>query len=208
MSNGANSLKADLPHFQWGLLALLLALGVGVTVVMLAQSYFERAQKFQNSASKRLSDARTNLSAAQEDRLNMANYTQEYAAMLQRNIIGNENRLDWIDGLEAIRNQNLVLGFKYTIEPQKPYKPPVAVNSGNFSMNQSSMLLTFDLLHEGQLANFFRALRNNIKGQFLLDGCSIERVSSTSGLDTAALAPQLTATCRGEWLTLKNRNTP
>jgi hypothetical protein len=208
MSNGANSLMTDLSHYKWGLLALLLALGASASVVMVAQDYYKRAQQFQNSASKRLSAAHSNLSAAQEDRLNMATYTQEYAAMLQRNIIGDEKRLDWIDGLEAIRNQNVVLGFKYTIEPQKPYKPPVAVDSGNFSLNQSSMLLTFDLLHEGQLANFFRALRNNIKGQFLLDGCSIERVSSTSGLSTAALAPQLTATCRGEWLTLKNRNTP
>jgi hypothetical protein len=211
MSSAKDRLRTDLPHIQWGLLAVLLALGIGGAVVMLTDNFLTSAQKLHADATKRLSDARKNLGAAQEDRMNMAAYAEEYAALLKRNIIGNEQRLDLIDGLEAIRNRNVVLGFKYAIAPQEPYKPPVALDSGNFAINMSRMSLSFDLLHEGQLAKFFDMLRNNANGWYMLDGCTVERLAKRGGgvsTDHTGLAPQLKAECKGEWLTLKNRNAP
>lgn len=198
--------RTDLPHYQWGLLALVLALLICGTAVAFSQGFLTRAQEAHNAAQKQLNDARKYLAAAQDDRANMAAYAEEYALLLRRNIIGNEQRLDWIDGLETIRNQNVVLGFKYTIAPQKVYKPPTALDSGNFTLNASEMKLDFDLLHEGQLVNFFNALRKNIKGEFLLDGCTVERLDKTN--TTHGISPQLKAECSGEWLTLKNRNSP
>lgn len=198
--------KTDLPHYQWGLLALAATLLVGGTAVALSQGLLSKAETSHATAQKQLSDARKNLAAAQDDRANMANYAEEYALLLKHNIIGNEQRLDWIDGLESLRKQNVVLGFKYTIDPQKPYKSPTAVDSGNFTINASEMKLSLDLLHEGQLVNFFNALHNNIKGLFLLDGCVIERLDKTGNIP--GLSAQLKAECHGEWLTLKNRNTP
>lgn len=198
--------KTDLPHYQWGLLTLLLTLLVCGTAVVFSQGYFTHAQDAHAAAQMQLNNARSNLTAAQDDRVNMAAYAEEYALLLNRNIIGNEQRLDWIDGLENIRRQNVVLGFKYAIAPQKAYTPPTAIDSGNFTLNASEMKLSFDLLHEGQLVNFFNALHNNIKGEFLLDGCTIERADKIS--IQQGIAPQLRAECSGEWLTLKNRNAP
>lgn len=198
--------KANLPHYKWGLLALVLTLGIGGAAVVFSQDFYNRAQNANSAAQKQLSNAHKELAAAQDDRVNMTTYAEEYALLLKRNIIGNEQRLDWIDGLETLRNQSMVMGFKYTISPQKAYKPPTTLDNGNFTLNTSEMKLNFDLLHEGQLVNFFNALRNNIKGEFLLDGCSIERLDKTSA--PHGISPQLKAECSGGWLTLKNRNTP
>ena len=60
------------------------------------------------------------------------------------------------------------------------------------------MTLQFNLLHEGQLVNFFDALRTNINGLFILDHCTLERYADTN--------IQLKAECSGGWLTLKNRS--
>jgi hypothetical protein len=208
MSDEGNSLKTSLPHIKWGVLAILLALGTGGAIVMVTRAYLSHELRFKNMASSRLATARNNLKAAQEDRQNMSTYTQEYAALLQRNIIGKERRLDWIDGLDALRKRNIVLKFNYTISPQKPFTPPVPVKNGNFILNQSSMTIRFQLLHEGQLVNFFQALNNTIDGLFLLQGCDITRATGANTDNVTALAPQLTALCKGMWLTLKNRNTP
>jgi hypothetical protein len=207
MSDKGNSLKTSLPHIKWGVLAMLLALGIGGAIVMVTNTYLGHELRFKNTASGRLATARNNLKGAQEDRQNMSTYTQEYSALLQRNVIGKERRLDWIDGLNTLRKRNIVLKFNYTISPQKPFTPPVPVNNGNFSLLQSSMKMNFDLLHGGQLVNFFQALNSTIDGLFLLQGCDISRVESGTD-NVAALAPQLTASCQGVWLTLKNRNTP
>lgn len=208
MSDGIISLKTSLPHIKWGVLAMLLALGAGSAIVMITGAYSSHERRLMSEASSRLSAARKNLAAAEEDRLNMSTYNQEYAALLERNIIGKEQRLDWIDGLEALRKRNIVLKFTYSISPQKLFTPPIPVNSGNFSLYQSTMAITFNLLHEGQLVNFFHALNGAINGLFLLEGCDIRRTGDSGAGNTDALSPQLTASCKGIWLTLKNRSTP
>ena len=199
--------RNDLKHYRWGLAALVLTLSIGGAAVAISQGFFNREQSANAAAQKQLKDALRELSAAQDDRANMANYAEEYAVLLKRNIIGSEQRLDWIDGLETIRKENVALGFSYTIAPQKTYTPPTAIDSGNFVLNASDMTLHLDLLHEGQLANFFGAVRNTIKGDFLLDGCAIERQPKGATV-SHGVAPQLTAECSGVWLTLKNRNAP
>ena len=78
-------------------------------------------------------------------------------------------------GLEKLRQQNLVIDFRYNIAPQKIYAPQPAIDSGNFDIHYSEMKLQFDLLHEGQLLNFFDALRSQTNGQYQLEGCTLQR---------------------------------
>ncbi|HYR06033.1 MAG TPA: hypothetical protein VEP71_05055, partial [Gallionella sp.] len=85
-------------------------------------------------------------------------------------------------------------------------QPPV--DSGNFNIHYSEMKLRFDLLHEGQLLNFFDALRTDIKGWYQLDGCSLQRSIGAINEDNAPPTAYLRAECNGGWITLKNRNAP
>ena len=132
-------------------------------------------------------------------------FRSEYGTLLQRKIIGNDQRLDWIEGLEKIHQQQRVLDFKYAIAPQQPYTPAPPLDSGNFELNLSNMTLQLDLLHEGQLITFFDTLRTDIKGWFIIDHCSLERSAAAPENGTVS---QLKAECTGGWLTLKNRNAP
>jgi len=190
--------QADLAQIKWSLLTFLLTLAVGGSMVFLSQKFAANAQKSRRDAQQQLNDARSKLTAARDDLENMATYTKEYSAIQRREIIGDEQRLNLIEGLEALRKRNLVLDFKYTITPQQPYKPAPALDSGNFDLRLSNMTLQFELLHEGQLLNFFDSLRHDMNGWFILDHCTLERSTNT--------AAQLKADCVGGWLTLINRN--
>jgi hypothetical protein len=64
------------------------------------------------------------------------------------------------------------------------------------------MTLEIDLLHEEQLVQFIAALRSQLKGWFILDGCDLSR--AFPGTE----ATPLKASCKGGWLTMKNRNMP
>lgn len=203
-----SNLRTDIHYIKWGLLALLCALATGGTAVMFSQHFLDNAQQAYRNTENQLSAARRNLATAIDDQQNMATYTQEYSMLLNRHVIGSEQRLDWIDGLERLRQRNIVLGFTYTISPQMPYTPPVALDSGSFALNRSDMKISFQLLHEGQLINFFKALRTNVKGWYMLDGCTIDRLDSTSERSESDATPHLKAECKGGWLTLKNRSTP
>ena len=190
--------QADLPHIKLSLITLIASLVIGGSAVFFSQKFATDAKKSRQDAQQQLNDARSKLNAARDDQQNMATYTKEYSAIQRREIIGDEQRLNLIENLETLRQRNRVLDFKYAIAPQQPYKPATAVDSGNFDLKLSAMTLQLELLHEGQLINFFDSLRRDMNGWFILDKCTLDRNSGA--------AAQLKADCAGGWLTLKNRN--
>ena len=198
-----SDLKSDLPYIKWGLLSMLLATAISGTAIFLSQNFLSQSQHAHATADRKLTEARHTLTTATADRPNTRSYTHEYTMLQKRGISGDEQRLGWIDELEHLRQRKLVMSFNYTISPQKPYKSPTALDSGNFDVLRSDMELSFKLLHAGQLINFFDALRSGSNGWFMLDSCTITR--NPLNVDHGNL-PQLEAKCKGGWLTLKNRN--
>ena len=204
--------KSDFPHTKWSLLIFLFVLCTGGAAIVASENFVVQSQRDQRDAKRKLSEARSQLATAEQDRENMKTYTLEYGSLLEHNIIGNDQRLDWIEGMDKLRKQNLVLDFKYTIAPQKSYTPDPPLDSGNFQLNLSDMALQFELLHEEQLTTFFDAMHIGIKGWFILDHCSLERTTAAPPDDdddilrAPSATPRLKAECTGGWLTLKNRN--
>jgi hypothetical protein len=194
--------SADFPIIRWSVLALCASVGLSAVMLFSSGKYADKTQLDLQSAQSASHDARNHLTAANEDKENMAIYADEYGKLMTRNIIGDDQRLDWIEGLEKLRKQNFVADFKYNIAPQKNYAPQPAIASGNFDIHYSEMKLNFDLLHEEQLLNFLAALRIQNIGWYQLDGCTLKRSENP---DPATQA-QLKAECTGGWITLKNRN--
>lgn len=197
--------KSDFSLIKWSLFIFLSALVLGSTAIIASENFITRAQAEQRATQRQMNEARRQLATAGEDRENMKTYTLEYGSLLERNIIGSDQRLDWIEGMDKILKQNRVLDFKYAIAPQQIYIPAPPLDGGNFELYLSSMTLQFNLLHEGQLINFFDTLRNDIKGWFIIDHCTLERGSLSSDPANFNSAAQLKADCTGGWLTLKNR---
>lgn len=194
--------KDDLPFLKWSLGAFLLSLALAGGLISLSEHFLAQSLKDRETAQKQLTDARTQLIAAQSDKENMAAYALEYNSLLGQKVIGSEQRLDWLEGLEKLRQQNIVLDFKYTIAPQQAYAPKPPLEAGNFNLNRSGMSLQIDLLHEEQLLQLFRKMKQQLSGWFMLDGCSITRTDPAD-----ELAP-LHAECTGGWFTMKNRSAP
>lgn len=188
-----------------------IAIGVSVLasglILYSSIKYADFTLKNRRAAQSQMNDARNRLSMARQDRDNLSDYSKEYDNLKANEIIGDDHRLDWMEGLEKLRKQNLVIDFRYNIAPQKNYAPQPAMDSGDFAIHYSQMKLQFDLLHEGQLLNFFNSLQNQIKGHYQLEGCKLVR-AVTEGNSAPAADKNLTAECNGGWITLKNRNSP
>ncbi|TAJ76498.1 MAG: hypothetical protein EPO42_12355 [Gallionellaceae bacterium] len=204
-----NFSKSDLPHIKWSLLAFMLSLLMGGSAIWMGDEYDTSALEDRQNAQKQVIDARNKLAAAQNDLENMSTYALEYAALVDHKIIGGEQRLDWMEGLEKLRQQHHVMDFKYTIAPQQSYAPNPPLVSGNFEISMSGVTLQMDLLHEMQLVKFFQSLREEIKGWFVVDHCTLNRPDSAgSPLAGASFVPQLKAECSGGWITLKSGDAP
>lgn len=201
--------KSDLPLLRWNILAFCAAALVSAVFLYGSGQYAEQSQQDRRNAQKQLNDARNRLIAARDDQENMAAYADEYGELEKYKIIGEDHqRLDWMEGLEQLRQQNLVTDFRYTIAPQQIHAPQPPIDSGNFDINHSEMKLQFDLLHEAQLLDFFLALRSQLKGWYQLEGCTLLRTAAAGEDAAPGASTHLTAECSGGWITLKNRNAP
>ncbi|MDP2804755.1 MAG: hypothetical protein Q8O24_02320, partial [Gallionellaceae bacterium] len=159
-----NFSKDDLLKLKWSLLTFLISLALSASAIWIGSAYDTNSLKDRQAAQKQVVEARNKLSATKSDLENMSTYALEYDSLVRSKIIGGETRLDWIEGLEKLRQQRHVLDFKYTIAPQKDFIPSPALDTGNFSFNLSGVNLQLDLLHENQLIEFFEALRTDMKG--------------------------------------------
>ncbi len=193
---------SDFPIIRWSVVAICASALASGIMLYSSGKYTEKTERDLQAAQAASDDARQHLFAANEDKENMAIYADEYGKLMTRKVFGDEQRLDWIEGLEELRKQKLVTDFKYSIAPQKNHTPQPAISSGNFDIHYSEMKLSFDLLHEEQLLNFLEALRLQNTGWYQLDGCTLKR---NEGADPITLA-NLKAECTGGWITLKNRN--
>lgn len=193
--------RSDLALLRWSILAICATVSISAAAVYGSRQYAEQALRELSSARLRFNDARTHLTAAHDDRNNVSAYSGEYRVLEQRKIIGDGQRLDWIEGLENLRQQHLVTNFHYLIAPQKIYPTQAPIERGNFDIRYNEMKLQFDLLHEVQLLEFFTALRNQVNGWYQLEGCSLHRAITAEN----AAAAYLKAECTGGWVTLTNR---
>ncbi|MEO6976442.1 MAG: hypothetical protein ABI144_11320 [Gallionella sp.] len=199
--------NTDFLLMRWSLVAISVSILLSGGILYASTRYADYTQNNQRVVQRQMNDARNKLNMARQDQDNLSIYATEYGRLAANEIIGDDHRLDWMEGLEKLRDQNLVINFSYNIAPQKVYAPQPAVDSGNYIIHYSEMKLQFDLLHEGQLLNFFDALRRRIKGHYQLEGCTLQRVV-TGGESGSASGKNIKAECSGGWITLKNRNMP
>jgi hypothetical protein len=202
-----NFSKSDLNLLKWSMLAFTFSLFVSICAIWLSSQYVDNSLKERQQAQQHLVDARKQLRDVQSDLENMSIYAREYASLVDYKIIGGEQRLDWMEGLAKLRQDQLVVDFKYTIAPQQTYTPKPALDMGNFDLSLSGLNFQIDLQHEMQLIKFLGALRSNIRGWFIVDRCTVDRAGTTNSGDIQSLT-QLKADCAGGWITMKKKGTP
>lgn len=188
------SIAQDFQVLRSSLLFCVVAVCAGIFLIWLSINYEQQVSAMESAAQNQQALAQKNLSSAQQDALNMQSYLVEYAKL--SHIIGDEQRLDWVEAAEKLRSQTLVVDFHYTVAPQQPYLAQFSVDRGNFNLYHSPMQLVFSLQHEMQLVHFFKALAAQPTGWFQLEDCTLQRVTNTPD-------SLLSAQCKGSWITLK-----
>lgn len=194
--------KRDLAHIRGPLIVFLLVLGASAGALWSADRHFKQLERDRQLAERRLNEVATRLTQVTTERENITKFSPQYQELLDRGIVGEERRLDWVEGIERIREQQQIFSMRYTISPQKNFAPTPNLSAQNFELKASDMALELNLLHEGKLFGFLDDLRREAVGFYLVDHCKVERVATTVEM---RYAPQLKAECLLNWLTLKEK---
>jgi len=139
--------------------------------------------------------------AVDEDERIIRKYYPEFIALYKKGIIGREHRLNWIETLRASNERIKLPGLRYSISPQEKYSPGFNVNLGKFALFSSSMSLTIDMLHEGDLVRLIRDMSEHAEGMFTITECRFMRTGNT--ISEKPDATNVSAECDLQWLNIR-----
>lgn len=192
--------REDLQALRTPLLALLAVLLAGALSIYYSDRLKTAARQQLVEQQKQLKEARTRLQKSGDEKDIIVSYLDAYRQLERAGFVGEERRINWLDGLRIANQQADLFGVEYQIGSQAPYAHAAAFNPGQITLNQSIMRLQFRLLHEADLMRFLTALSREGGGIFLVDQCSIRR------LDTRGVIryqPNVTADCDLSWITAR-----
>lgn len=178
------------------IVVVLAAFGaVYYTDALLAQARRQLAQQ-----ESQLKEARNQLYQSGEEREIISRYLQRYVDLQRIGFVGEEQRINWLDGLRIANQRAGLFGVDYQISEQRPYPYAGEFDPGQLTLHQSAMRLRFGLLHEGDLMRFFHTLGQSGAGVFSIDQCTVRRAETTGAMRHQ---PNLAAECELSWITAR-----
>lgn len=191
--------KLRSPIIGLGLAFMLIALLVAYTLQL--KNTIELAMQQQES---QLSQARQRYQSSGLEKATIVRYLPAYQRLISDGFIGEERRIEWVDNLRTIHQENKLFGINYSIASQEDYKPTFTLNPGPFILHRSVMKLDLSMLHEGDLITMMEALKAKQTTPFILRECEITRVAASTA---NKLAPNSQASCELDWLTIREPQT-
>ncbi|SDA74195.1 MULTISPECIES: hypothetical protein [unclassified Janthinobacterium] len=188
----------ELPLIRRALLCFALTLLASLILLSLSAAYRERAaQQFEFARHARAAAASL-FNHAEAEKGEIRLYEPQFLALRQRGLIGEENRLAWIDAIRLSQEQRKLLPIGYEISAQQTLQVPTPMAMGQYQLRGSRMQLHLDLLHELDLLNLLDDLRQ--AGYFAVQECTLKR--NGAGGPPAGATSALSADCSLLWLTL------
>ncbi len=193
-------IQDDLQALRNPLLALLAVLVVAAAAIYSTEQLMVSANQQLAQQQAQLKAARTRLQKSGDEKDIIIRYLDSFRQLQRAGFVGDEQRINWLDGLRLTNQQADLFGVDYQIGAQKPYAYAAEYNPGQLELNQSAMKLRFRLLHEEDMMRFFTLLARQGAGIFTIEQCGMRRID-TGGV--IRFQPNVMAECELSWITAR-----
>lgn len=190
--------REDLRRLGWSLIAAAAMVAVGAGTLLASRATALEHRRLYDQAAAELREAQQQLARARDQESEINGKIGRFNALVAAGIIGEEERLAWVERIKAIKTARRLLDLEYEIAPQRGLDPAVAPgSSGPFEFRSSVMRLQMDLLHELDLLRFLADLEDSVPAFVRPQRCSIERLPGDAG--------PMKADCLLDWVTIRGR---
>jgi len=192
--------RADFPKLRFSLMAAALMLAAGTVAVYLSHTNREAAQAARDAAIAERNEAEGKLQQVRQEEADIRQRSLVFKALEARGVIGDEQRLEWVELLKDLRGKYRLADLQYEIMPQRQLEGNPA---GGFIFYASPMKLHAKLLHEEDLTRLIGDLRRDARALIRVRICNLARLSAETEERSKGLA-NLSADCEIDWLTLRD----
>lgn len=192
--------RTDFARIQASLWAAVLMIATGMAALYLAYHSKSGAEVARQWAVQQRNEADGKLKQVREEELEIKQKSALFNRLLERGILGEEQRLEWVELLKEVRDKRQLIDLRYEIAPQRALDRQA---TGGFTFFASAMKLQVKLLHEEDLTRLLGDLRTHAKALIRVQSCTVARLPPTSDERSSGRA-NLTADCEIDWLTMRD----
>jgi len=186
----------------------LIAMVVAVILIGGSRLYWQTVLEEKQLAESQLFEEKEKYRVALDRKKQLEKFGNKYKQLAKNGIVGDEQRINWIDELEKTTQQKKIPYVKYKIDKQKILKEPELAGAyPGIDIFQSTMTLNMELLHEGDLYTVINHLQTKAKGLFDISQCTLRRNnrSAENVLETKT-DKNFSAQCELNWFTMKQQS--
>jgi len=195
-----NMSSKDLRSVSVPLVVFTAVCALGTGAVLYSGKVAAQARDEVRAQEDLLAQARSRVQQSDSERAIIERYVGPYLRLEGDGVVGEEQRIGWIDALRVANSETDLYGVNYEVGVQQAYAFLNEVNAGSLPVRESIMQLRLELLHEEDLLHFFQALAALKVGQFTVTECSLRRLTSDPVVPVNR--PTLTAECALAWITI------
>jgi len=190
-----NVSRDDLKRLRVPLALALLLSALGVACLATSGYYLDEAKSAREASRLARVGAQERMAKVSEEEREIRENLVHFEQMRRYGMVGDQNRIDWIESIARIKNSRKLFEIRYNIEAQRSLDYPGVVATGAADFVVSRMRLNMLLLHEGDLLNFLADLQAAGKGHVSVRRCTVTRIERGAPSATA-LQPRLRAECQ------------
>jgi hypothetical protein len=187
----------DLSRLRWPLLTCVVLAAAGVQLMWIAEAGFQSRREELRRAEENYRRGHGRLQQAEQDEAQIRETIGRFRALEARGVVGQEQRLEWVERLRAAREHLRLPALDYELRPRRALEGAAssAASAAGYRLSASAMRLRAELVQEEDLLRLLAELRAEPSAIVRPVWCRMSR--PTAG------GQGLTAECELEWITVE-----
>lgn len=193
----------DLRVLLWPGLAAVAAAALLIATWQWTESWVAASERDYRQARSQLIQAANQYREASDDQEVYQRYASRFTELREAGWIGNEQRLSWIEALQAINSDMRLPTLRYDIRQQQSANPAGMRLADRLELRQTPMSLQLRALHERDILDLLAGLREQGAGLMGVSQCRMQRIGSGPDIRVRPGEPNVDANCELHWYTLR-----
>ena len=174
------------------------------TIIVMSDIYKAGDEDAFRSTEREMHKWKSRIDDANRNNQILLDHEENYYRLKNRAVIGDENRLSWVEVIQRVANERGMVSVKYNIISQELDKHEnLKADFAGIDVYHSVMSLDMKLMHEGDFFVLLDTLKRDGKGLFVVDSCDIGLLNP--GAMPSTTEDNIRATCELSWYTIKKQ---
>ncbi len=176
-------------------------ISIALALVDASDRYIKHAYEGRQSENRAMRLWKNKIDGSRESNKIIDQYESDYLALVKNNIVGEENRLNWLETIQETANAKGLLSVKYNVSSQRLVEDKIGQHRAQgLTIYRSQMSLDMKMAHEGDLFSMLNTLHEKAQGLFTVDKCVIENTGNKIKNSTE----RIQAYCDLSWYSFKS----